>query len=220
MTETTIGIDISKASLDIHRLSDSAAAQFSNNKAGFRALKVWLKGRDIARVVFEPTGPYHRDFEIDHQTALPLTKVNPLQAKCFAQPLGTMAKTDTVDARMLAMMGVAFSLAPQPQVSAIQRDPKELNVARLTLLRERACSLNRQKTLTMTLLKHQAKARLKLVVTQIADVDAAIADLLQNAPDTARATEIICSVPGLSKISAAAILTVPFMICRQITAGR
>jgi len=101
MTETTIGIDISKASLDVHRLSDSAAAQFSNNKAGFRALKSWLKGHDIARVVYEPTGPYHRDFEVDLQTALPLTKVNPLQARRFAQSRGTKAKTDLVDARVV-----------------------------------------------------------------------------------------------------------------------
>jgi len=207
MTETTIGIDISKATLDVHRLSDGAAAQFSNNKAGFRALKAWLKGHDIAGVVYEPTGPYHRDFEVALQKNLPLIKVNPLQARRFAQSLGTKAKTDTVDARMLAVMGDAFSLVPQPQVSAIQRDLKELHVTRLALVRDRARSLNRQKTLTMALLKRQAKARLKLVIAQIADVDAAIADLLQNAPDTARATEIICSVPGLSKISAAAILT-------------
>ncbi len=207
MTETTIGIDISKATLDVHRLSDGAAAQFSNNKAGFRALKAWLKGHDIARVVYEPTGPYHRDFEVALQKNLPLIKVNPLQARRFAQSLGTKAKTDTVDARMLAVMGDAFSLVPQPQVSAIQRDLKELHVTRLALIRDRARSLNRQKTLTMALLKRQAKARLKLVIAQITDVDAAIADLLQNAPDTARATEIICSVPGLSKISAAAILT-------------
>ena len=45
MTETTIGIDISKATLDAHRLSDGATVQFSNDKAGFRMLKAWLKGK-------------------------------------------------------------------------------------------------------------------------------------------------------------------------------
>ena len=77
MTETTIGIDISKATLDVHRLSDGTAAQFGNDKAGFRALKSWLKGHDIARVVYEPTGPYHRDFEIAFEADYPLVKVNP-----------------------------------------------------------------------------------------------------------------------------------------------
>ena len=206
MTETTIGIDISKATLDAHRLSDGSAASFSNDKAGFRALKSWLKGHDIARIVYEPTGPYHRDFEVALQRDLPLTKVNPLQARRFAQSLGTKAKTDAVDARILAVMGDAFSLVPQPQVSAIQRDLKELNVARLALVRDRTRSLNRQKILTVAILKRQAKARLKQLGAQIAEVDATIENLLKSSPDTARATEIICSIPGLSKVSAAALL--------------
>ena len=64
MTNDTIGIDISKATLDAHRLSDGTSAQFSNNKAGFSALQGWLENHDIARIVYEPTGPYHRAFEV------------------------------------------------------------------------------------------------------------------------------------------------------------
>ena len=206
MTETTIGIDISKATLDAHRLSDGTAVQFGNDKAGFRALKNWLKGRNVARVVYEPTGPYHRDFEIALQKDLPLVKVNPLQARRFAQSLGTRAKTDAVDARMLAVMGAAFSLPPQSQISGNQRDLKELHIARLALLKDRTRTLNRQRTLTLALLKRQAKARLKQLGTQITEIDAAIEDLLQNSSETARATGIICSIPGLSRISAAALL--------------
>jgi len=220
MTETTIGIDISKATLDVHRLNDSTAAQFGNDKAGFRALKGWLKGHDIARVVYEPTGPYHRDFEVALEADYPLVKINPLQARRFAQSRGTKAQTDPVDAQMLAMMGAAFSLLPQPRTSAKQRNLKELHITRLSLIKDRTRILNRQKSLTIALLKRQAKARLKLMIAQIAQVDAEIQELLQNAPDTTRATEIICSVPGLSKVSSAAILIVPFMICGQITAGR
>lgn len=207
MTETTIGIDISKATLDVHRLSDGAAAQFGNDKAGFRALKAWLKGHDIARVVYEPTGPYHRDFEIALEANYPLVKVNPLQARRFAQSRGTKAKTDAVDARMLAMMGEAFSLPPQPRTPANQRDLKELHVARLALVKDRTRTLNRQKNLTLAVLKHQAKARLKQMKTQLEAIDQAIEDHLKNSPKTARATEIICSIPGLSRISAAALLT-------------
>ena len=160
MTETTIGIDISKATLDAHRLSDGATVQFSNDKAGFRMLKAWLKGHDIARIVYEPTGPYHRDFEIAPEAGSPLVKVNPLQARRFAQSFGTRAKTDAVDARMLAMMGNALSLEPQPQTSRNQRDLKELHGARLALIKDRIRTLNRMKTLTLALLKRHAKVRL------------------------------------------------------------
>ena len=206
MTETTIGIDISKATLDVHRLSDGAAEQFANNKVGFRALKTWLKGHDITRIVYEPTGPYHRNFEVAFEAHFPLIKVNPLQARRFAQSLGTHAKTDAVDARMLAKMGAAHALSPQPGTSQNQRDLKELHIARLALIKARTRVLNRRKILTMALLKRQAKALLKQLDAQIAQVDAAIEKLLKSTPDTARAIEIICSIPGLSKISAAALL--------------
>ena len=207
MTETTIGIDISKATLDAHRLSDGAAAQFSNDKAGFRMLKAWLAGHDIARIIYEPTGPYHRDFEIALEAGFPLAKVNPLQARRFAQSFGTRAKTDAVDARMLAVMGNAFSLEPQPRTSGEQRDLKELHMARLALIKDRIRTLNRMKALTLALLKRQAKVRLSRLSRQIEDVDAAILALLQSIPETDRATKIICSIPGLSKVSAAVLLT-------------
>jgi len=207
MTETTIGIDISKATLDAHRLIDGAAMQFGNDEQGFRALKIWLRRDNIARIVYEPTGPYHRNFEVALEANYPLTKVNPLQARRFAQSLGTRAKTDQVDARMLAMMGEAFSLVPQPAPSIKQRDLKELHIARLGLIKARTRTLHRQRNLTMALLKRQAKARLKRLGTQIDEIDDAIEVLLQSAPETARATKIICSIPGLSRISAAALLT-------------
>jgi transposase len=152
-------------------------------------------------------GPYHRDFEVAFEVDFPLVKVNPLQARRFAQSLGTRAKTDALDARILAMMGAAFSLPPQPAIPTNQRDLKELHIARLALIKDRTRALNRQKTLTLALLKRQTKARLKRLGTQITEVDAAINDLLQSTPETARAAKIICSIPGLSKISAAALLT-------------
>jgi len=206
MTNDTIGIDISKATLDAHRLSDGASAQFSNDKAGFAALKRWLKRHNIARIVYEPTGPYHRAFEVAMVTQFPLVKVNPLQARRFAQAQGVRAKTDKVDARMLAVMGQAFSLKPQASVSNKQRNLKELNVARQALIKDRTRALNRQKMLTLPILKRQAKARISQLKTQLSLVDDAINELLMSTPETARAFDIICSIPGLSKVSGAALL--------------
>ena len=206
MTNDTIGIDISKATLGAHRLSDGASAQFSNDKAGFSALQQWLKNHDIARIVYEPTGPYHRAFEVAMATQFPLVKVNPLQARRFAQAQGVRAKTDQVAARMLAVMGQAFLLEPRASTSNKQRNLKELNVARQALIKDRTRALNRQKTLTLPILKRQAKARLAQLKTQLSLVDDAINELLVSTPGTARAFDIICSIPGLSKVSAAALL--------------
>ncbi len=63
MTEHTIGVDISKSHLDVFRLEDQAAQRFENSVAGFCALRKWLGKTPVARIVFEPTGPYHKAFD-------------------------------------------------------------------------------------------------------------------------------------------------------------
>ena len=80
----------------------------------------------MARVVYEPTGPYHWGFEEHFFDTLPLLKVNPLQARRFAQACGTWAKTDAMDARGLARMGVALALQPDAPVCKISRLLKDL----------------------------------------------------------------------------------------------
>ncbi|NCM98109.1 MAG: IS110 family transposase, partial [Rhodobacterales bacterium] len=101
MTEGNIGIDISKSYLDAHRLEDETAQRFENTPRGFRALSKWLGAAPVARVVYEPTGPYHRAFDSALSGKFPRVMVNPLQARRFAQSCGTRAKTDAVDARDL-----------------------------------------------------------------------------------------------------------------------
>ncbi|WP_370693054.1 transposase [Pseudotabrizicola sp.] len=113
MTNFNIGVDISKSHLDVFRLEDGAAQRFDNSAAGFRDLARWLGKSPVARVVFERTGAYHTAFEAKLGVTFPLVKVNPLQARRFAEAHGTRAKTDAVDARILARMGAAFDLEVQ-----------------------------------------------------------------------------------------------------------
>lgn len=76
MTEHTIGIDVSKTHLDAFRLEDQEARQFENTPKGIRALIRWLGQTSVARIVFEPTGPYHRSLEAALSGQFPLIKVN------------------------------------------------------------------------------------------------------------------------------------------------
>ena len=86
--QDTIGIDISKDTLDIHRQSDGRHARFGNDKAGLAALRRWI-GKAPVRVVYEATGRYHRDMEAALDAAgHALVKVNPGRARRFAQAAG------------------------------------------------------------------------------------------------------------------------------------
>lgn len=207
MTEQTIGVDISKSHLDVFRLEDGAAQRFENSAVGFRALRKWLEKAPIVRIVFEPTGPYHKAFEAALGQIFPLVKVNPLQARRFAEAHGTRAKTDAVDARMLARMGAAFNLAAQAPCSREARVLRDLHVARTGLIKERTRLRNRAQTQDIAVLKRQTKARLKMVERQLGELDAEITALIETRETTARSRDILCSMPGIGTVTAAALLT-------------
>jgi len=207
MTEHTIGIDISKTHLDAFRQEDQAARQFENTPPGIRALIRWLGQVPVARIVFEPTGPYHRALETALSGKFPLVKVNPLQARRFAEACGTRAKTDAVDARILARMGAALKLEPDAPISDNHLVLRDLQVARTALVKERTRLRNRGHVQVNLVLKRQIKARLTLVERQLAELNAEITRHIASDEALQRKREILCSVPGLGPIAAALILT-------------
>lgn len=207
MTEHTIGIDISKSHLDAFDLEGNEARQFENSARGVRALQTWLATLNVTRIVYEATGPYHRRLETALSGKLPLVKVNPLQARRFAQAVGTHAKTDAVDARCLARMGVALGLEPDEPVEENLRDLRDLQTARAALIKERGRLRNRRLNLTSALLKRQTNARLALVEQQLGELDAEIARRIAEDTTCARKRDILSSIPGIGQIAAAAILT-------------
>ena len=207
MTEYTIGIDISKTHLDAFRLEDQTAKRFDNAPRGFQALIKWLGATPVARIVFESTGPYHRAFETALSGKFPLVKINPLQARRLAQVCGTRAKTDAIDARILARMGAALALEPDTPILENLEDLRELQVARTSLVKERTRLRNRGHVQINAVLKRQTKTRLALVERQIAELNAEIAKHIAEDQAMARKREILCSVPGLGPIAAALILT-------------
>lgn len=206
MMNDSIGIDISKDRLDAFRPSDATHRSFDNNPAGFRALQRWLGETPVARIVYEATGPYHGAFERALGGHLPLVKVNPLQARRFAQACGSRAKTDRVDARMLARMGEAFDLEPDSPADKGSHELKELQIERMALVKERTRLLNRIKTQTLPLTKRHSKARIAQIKRHLEAIDAEIATRLRKNDDHARRLDILTSIPGIGLVTAAAIL--------------
>jgi transposase len=206
MTEVTIGIDISKDRLDVHRLPDGETAAFGNDKAGLKRLKHWL-GTSVRRVVFEPTGRYHLALERRlAEAGYPLVKVNPRHAKRFGEALGARAKTDRADAAMLARMGLALQLEPRPIGTKGLRDLNDLIAARRALVKDRTAAKNRAKGIGLAILRRQNTDRLKRIVTDIKAIDAAIAELIAADETLSAQHAILLSIPGISTITAAALM--------------
>ena len=198
MKQHTVGIDISKAHLDAHRLADGHSAQFDNDPAGFRALIDWI-GTPVECVAYEATGPYHRDLEEALSKAkLPLAKVNPWQARRFAEATGSRAKTDAVDARKLAQMAASLDPRRTPAPSKTQRRLQDLQSARDALIRQRTAALNRRRQLREPFLKQQNQTRINMFERHLRALDRKLQTLIAADEARARKLEILTSIPGIA----------------------
>jgi transposase len=155
------------------------------------------------RVVFEATGAYHRSFEQAFSGTLPLVKLNPLQARRFAQACGTRVKTDAVDASMLARFGNTLALESDLPIDGKQFELKELFSSRGALIKDRTRLLNHFKTQSLTLVKQQTKARIEKITRQLKTVQQDINTRLRDCPGRARANTILRSIPGIGEVAAA-----------------
>ena len=117
MTERTIGIDISKLHLDAYRMEDRDGEAFRELPARASGAVQMARhdpgGEDRVRA----DGSVSSGLREALSGKFPLVKVNPLQARRFAEACGTRAKTDAVDARTLARMGAALAFEPDEPVS-------------------------------------------------------------------------------------------------------
>ena len=197
----TIGIDISKASLDCYAYPSGAEHQFANTAKGHKALITWLQQWTIERIAFEATATYHRLLEAA-LAGWPCVKLNPERARRFAQAIGTLAKTDRIDAMLLARMAATLQPPLRPGRSAQQAQMAELINARDGLVRDRTAIKNREKNLTIALLKRQCRLRLEQIDRHIEALDAEIAAVIAADAELARRHQILISIAGVGSLTA------------------
>ena len=203
----TVGVDISKDYLDVALYPSGTGKRFTNDTKGHRALIRWSDPYQIERVVFEATGPYHRSFERTLASAgLPMAKINPRQARRFAEACGTLAKTDAIDAAMLARFGALLAPQTHDPVSQTLDEMRELHNARTALVKDRTATLNRQKQLRSAILKRFATQKLKQIEAQLSTLDAALAALCDADAALKARFDILMSIPGIGATTAFAML--------------
>ncbi|WP_460828432.1 IS110 family transposase, partial [Marilutibacter aestuarii] len=115
---TAAGIDVGKASLDLAVEGHAGVARFANDRAGIAKLVKRLRALSPTRIVVEATGGYEEALlEACCDAGLWVARVNPRQARAFASAAGELAKTDAIDARMLALMARLFADRLRPYVA-------------------------------------------------------------------------------------------------------
>lgn len=202
-SEVYVGVDVCKDHLDVYFHPIGQGLRVANDRLGLKRLRGALAGHAVALVVMEATGKYHR---LAHRTlshrGLPVAVVNPARSHLFAQARGTLAKTDRVDARMLAVFGEALAPQARPPAPEAIEALQELVRARTQATANRTALANRLAASHTAFLKRQL-ASLDRHIARLADE---IAERIANDPSLARRYHILVSIPGVGPAVAAHLI--------------
>lgn len=201
------GIDVCKDWLDVHVHPSGLTLRVSNDRFGLKRLKRVLAALPVARIVMEATGKHHRAAQRSlHAAGLAVAVVNPLRARLFAEAAGQIAKTDTIDARLLAVMGAALEPAETPPSPAALEELCELVNARTAATAERTALSNRLTAAGTAFLRAELRRRRGACQRHVERLDAEIRRRILAQPDMARRHAILCSIPGIGPVTAAIFL--------------
>lgn len=206
---TWVGIDVAKASLDVAWGSgdDAHHSTAENSASGRTTLVRQLPPTAESRIVVEATGGYERALvttlvEAGYRVAV----VNPRQVRDFAKALGILAKTDRIDALVLARFG------QQVQPRILEEDPTErvelaqLVARRRQLIDLRTMELNRSQQTSARVAQKSIQHVLKLLAKEIEQLEAEIARLLQSDDDWRAKIELLSTTPGVAKVTSATLV--------------
>jgi len=202
-----VGIDVSKNSWDMHRLPDQCSFTFPATKTGLADLLKQLPTAGTCLIVLEATGGYERDlaaglFDAGHLVSI----VNPRQCRDFAKAIGQLAKTDRVDARILALFAEKVRPRLSEQATEKQAELDELVTRRRQLILFQSAETVRQEKARHKKTISGLKKHLEWLEKQIKELNEAIAKLIESDDDWRARAEIVASTPGIGLATAATLI--------------
>jgi transposase len=206
--DLTVGVDVCKGSLDVHVDPVNRSARFENTPEGIAALVAWLGESAPARVVVESTGGYERGVLYGLLNArIPVAMVNPRPVRDFAKAMGILAKTDRIDAKVLARFArhVPVRLSEKPDER--QRELRELVTRRRQLVDQFVACRNQREHVTLEIVLDSIKRSLDHLQTEIAAVEAAIARVIDKSDELRARCEKLQTVKGVGPATARVLVT-------------
>jgi transposase len=195
----TVGIDVSKARLDFYTLPTGKRFSIENTPSNFQAVLTELSDCHIKCLIVEATGRLETGFV--HwclQRSLPIVVVNPIRIRRFADALGMLAKTDALDAKIIAQYGEAIQTSPKEIQHFQSNEFKDLLTRRhqliemITMERNRLGIMPKRLHSSMQAVINSLKRELKAIEKRL---DQAITD----APQWQDTFRIVLTVPGVGR---------------------
>jgi transposase len=193
-----IGIDVSKDRLDVAVRPDGEAFAVSRTGGGIDELIERLKSRAIKLVAIEATGGFETVVAAGLAGAgLPVVVVNPAQVRAFAQALGKRAKTDPIDAAVIAHFAEATNPQVRPLPDATTQLLAELVARRRQIVEMIAAESQRARHISAPRLKKSIARLRKALEKELAELDDDISDHVRGSPAWAEKEDLLASVPGI-----------------------
>lgn len=205
--EIVVGVDIAKDSFDAYFSDTEKWLTTTNDQTGFRQLLGELPAAGSCLVVVEATGGYQRELVAELIAAgHPVAVVNPRQVRDFARGLGILAKTDRIDARVIARFGQQAQPRPTKKLSKNQEELQQLAVRRRQLIDLRTAEKNRLPLARSQSVIQSIRDTIKQLQETIQQIEKEINGLVESDDQLQSQATLMQSVPGIGAITAASLL--------------
>jgi transposase len=195
-----IGIDVSKNTLDFHARPSEELLHVDNDADGIATLAARILELAPTLVVMEATGG------LEHPLGTPVAVVNPRQVRDFAKATGELAKTDAIDAAVLAHFAEAIRPQSRPLPDAQTQELAELLGRRRQLLGMRTAESNRLGTATAGRVRRSIEAHLSWLAKQLEGLDADLSSAIQNSAVWRVNDDLLQSIPGVGRVVSRALM--------------
>jgi len=202
-----VGIDVSKDHLDVHVRPTGDSFRVRYDDAGLVTLVEHLRPLVPAVLVLEATGGYEVTVVATlARAALPVAVVNPRQIRAFARATGQLAKTDTLDARILALFAEAVRPAARPVPNEQADALGELIARRRQLVDMLGAEHNRRRLLRDRRLQRHLDAHIAWLEEALRRLDQDLTTLIRSTPVWRETDDLLRSVPGIGPVTAGTLI--------------
>ncbi len=202
-----LGLDVAKASVVLASEPAGLTGQFPTDVAGLHALVAACQAHPVTLVVLEATGGYEAPIAAALATVgLPVAIVNPRQVRAFAQALGRLAKTDRVDAEVLALFAARVRPTPRPLPDEATAELEALLGRRRQLLEMLHAERQRLPRARGRAVRRNLRAHIRWLERSGIDADAELETLIQQSPLWRVQDQLLQSVPGVGPTLARTLL--------------
>jgi transposase len=203
-----IGIDVAKQYFDMHCLKTRQDRRMNNSTDGIRQCVALCNEIRPELIVMEATGGYELALACALQTeGLPVAVVNPRRIRDFARAAGQIAKTDKLDARIIAQFAAMLKPMPSEQINESTQKLKALVARRNQLVSLHTAESNRLEHADNRNIQHSIAAVLKVIETQMKAIDRQIEEHIRNTPGLMQRSETLQSTPGIGPTTAHMLVT-------------